>query len=262
MKEYVCDQCQSKFDTFQAKANHVRWKHLDNSGFSDKLREINLRIAEERFGKIIKEEVKCSHRDCSNTVSIEYREGKKKEKYHCSRRCANSKGPMNEETKRKISEKLFIEKKTKVCSYCNENFYIKRKRLKEQKFCSPLCSSKSRIKIDDSLQTYRKRASFSFNLSDYPEEFDFSLIEKHGWYKASNHGDNLNGVSRDHMVSVRFGFDNRIDPMIIGHPANCKLMVHNDNSSKNSECSISLDELLEKIEKWELKYKKINGDMV
>ena len=72
MKEYVCDQCQSKFDTFQAKANHVRWKHLDNSGFSDKIREINLRISEERYGKVIKEEVKCSHKDCSNIVRIEY----------------------------------------------------------------------------------------------------------------------------------------------------------------------------------------------
>ena len=58
------------------------------------------------------------------------------------------------------------------------------------------------------------------------------------------------------MVSVRFGFDNKINPEIIGHPANCQLMVHNENSSKNSECSISLDELLNRIKKWDIKYKK------
>lgn len=256
MKEYVCDQCQAKFDTFQAKANHVRWKHLDNSNFYIKIREINLRTADNRFGKIIKEEVECSHKDCSNIVNIEYREGKKKEKYHCSRRCANSRGPMKEDLKRKISEKLSIEKKIKKCLYCKEDFQIKRygKGVKEQKFCSLICGNKSRIKLDDSLQTYRKRALFNFNLSEYPEEFDFTLIERYGWYKASNHGNNLNGVSRDHMVSIRFGFDNKIDPSIISHPANCKLMRHNDNVSKYTECQITLEELLERIKKWDEKY--------
>jgi hypothetical protein len=256
MKEYVCDLCPSKFDTFQSKANHVRWEHLDNSGFSLKMKEANLRTAEEKFGKIIEEEVKCSNPKCSIFVLIKYRKERKKDKYHCSRKCANSRGPMSNETRDKISKKLSLEKKVNVCLYCNENFYIEKKMSKGQKFCSSTCRSKSKIKIDDSLQNYRRRASFNFNLSDFHEEFNFTLVEKYGWYKASNHGNNLNGVSRDHMVSVRFGFDNKINPEIIGHPANCQLMVHNENSSKNSECSISLDELLNRIKKWDIKYKK------
>ena len=254
MKEYRCEYCQSKFENFQTKANHMRWEHLDNSKFSSKMKEVNLRIAEEKFGKIIEEEVKCYNSKCSNLVEIKYREGRKKEKYHCSRKCANSRGPMSNETREKISKKLSLEKKVNVCLYCNQNFYIEKKRSKEQKFCSTLCRNKSKIKIDESLQNYRRRASFNFNLSDFHEEFDFTLVEKYGWYKASNHGNNLNGVSRDHMVSVKFGYENKIDPSIISHPANCKLMRHNDNVSKYTDCQITIEELLERIKNWDEKY--------
>ena len=92
-------------------------------------------------------------------------------------------------------------------------------------------------------------------MNTYPNEFDFSLIEKNGWYKAKNHGDNLNGVSRDHMYSIMEGFRNNIDPDIISHPANCKLLLHNDNVSKSDNCSITIDELKKRINEWENKYK-------
>lgn len=100
------------------------------------------------------------------------------------------------------------------------------------------------------LNAYRQAAAFNFNLKDYPDRFNFSLIKKYGWYKAANRGNNLNGISRDHMVSVKYGFDNNIDPKTIGHPANCDLVRHSENSSKHSGCSITLEELLERIEKW------------
>ena len=76
------------------------------------------------------------------------------------------------------------------------------------------------------------------------------LVEKYGWYSPSNKGNNLNGVSKDHMYSVREGFINNIDCEIIKHPANCKLMIHNENNLKNSTCSITLDELLNRIKNW------------
>ena len=50
------------------------------------------------------------------------------------------------------------------------------------------------------------------------------------------------------------GYENKITPKIIRHPANCQLMRHNDNVSKYSKCSITLDELKERIENWDLKY--------
>ena len=84
------------------------------------------------------------------------------------------------------------------------------------------------------------------------------MIEKNGWYKASNHGENLSGVSRDHIVSVKYGFKNRILPEIISHPANCQLLVHNDNQAKHDKCLISLEELKIRIQKWNDKYGPID----
>ena len=104
------------------------------------------------------------------------------------------------------------------------------------------------------IKEYRYACSFHFNLSDFPDEFDFSLIEKHGWYAAKNHGNNLGGVSRDHIVSVRFGFENGIDPIIISHPANCQLLIHNSNVSKGKNCGMTIDQLNEKILEWNKKY--------
>ena len=81
------------------------------------------------------------------------------------------------------------------------------------------------------------------------------MIKQYGWYKAKNHGNNLNGVSRDHMYSVKDGFINNVDPKIISHPANCRLLCHSKNASKGAGSCISLDELLCRIEKWNKKYK-------
>ncbi len=88
---------------------------------------------------------------------------------------------------------------------------------------------------------------------DYPNNFNLSLIEDKGWYKPKNRGDNPNGISRDHMVSVSFAFKNGILPYYICHPANCRLMAHSQNNKKNSECSITFEELLKRIDKWDNK---------
>lgn len=101
---------------------------------------------------------------------------------------------------------------------------------------------------------YRLQCQFNFALSDFPDEFDFDLIRKYGWYKAKNNGNNLNGVSRDHMYSVMEGYRNNVDPSIISHPANCRLIRHNDNISKLDGSTITLEELLDRIEKWNKKY--------
>lgn len=105
-------------------------------------------------------------------------------------------------------------------------------------------------KDNETFDSYKARCAFKFNVYDYPDKFDLHLVESHGWYKPSNKGNNLSGVSRDHMISVKYGFENNVDPEIISHPANCRLMIHSKNSSKCANCSITLDELLERIEKW------------
>ena len=101
---------------------------------------------------------------------------------------------------------------------------------------------------------YKQDSKFNFNLSDFPSEFEFHLIEKYGWYKPKNKGNNLGGVSRDHIYSVNEGFKNNIDPKVISHPANCRLMIHSDNISKNKKSDITIEELLKKIEFWDKKY--------
>jgi hypothetical protein len=104
------------------------------------------------------------------------------------------------------------------------------------------------------LANYRADCAFKFNLSDFPDEFDFTLIESYGWYKPRNRGNNLSGVSRDHAVSVRYGFENNLPAEHLAHPANCVLMRHGDNVSKYSKNSMSYDDLLKRIEEWDKKY--------
>lgn len=152
---------------------------------------------------------------------------------------------------KKIGEKRLYELKCK----CGEIFYKNRSDIK---YCSIECIRNNRKNIidDNNYSQYKRLSNFKFNLADYPEEFDFSLIEKYGWYSPTNKNNNLNGVSRDHMLSVREGFDLGINPEIISHPANCKLMIHRNNISKNKKSSLTLEELLERIKIFEEKYKK------
>lgn len=104
------------------------------------------------------------------------------------------------------------------------------------------------------INRYRQLCAFDFGVKRFPEEFDLSLIQKHGWYSATNRGGNIDGVSRDHMLSIKDGFDMGILPMYMKHPANCQLMLQRHNSNKNTKSSLSLDELINKIDLWETKY--------
>jgi hypothetical protein len=172
-----------------------------------------------------------------------------KEKIFCSCTCSNS-HTFSPELKQRLRLNRKKLKIGKVCPSCGIVFYSR------HSTCSRVCGLKERYKnLDkDSLIYYRQQCRFNFALSNYPDKFDFDLINEHGWYKAKNHGDNLYGVSRDHMVSVRYGFDNKIPPEIISHPANCQLLLHSDNISKLNKCSISIEELYQKIKAWDEKF--------
>ncbi len=177
----------------------------------------------------------------------------KKERQYCNRSCANSR-THSEETKEKIRKANSLGRIINYCKDCNKKLDYRN----ETGYCVK-CRSKNKFneafglnKIK--LKQYRQHCIFNFNLATYPNEFNFTLIEEYGWYRAKNHGDNPKGVSRDHIVSVKYGFDNNINPEIISHPANCQLMQHNKNISKNTKCDITYEELLEKIEVWNKKY--------
>lgn len=184
---------------------------------------------------------------------------------HCSRSCANSR-VRTDELKAKMRKKMtgvkFIDGKRVllepvVCQVCGQD--IPNGRNNHRKYCSIECRRLHNARIVDSeyrcsIQQYRRACSFKFNLATYPDEFDFELIKQYGFYSPKNKKDNPNGVTRDHMYSVREGFTHKVSPLLISHPANCQLMLHLDNVSKNKKCSITLDELKERIRIWEEKY--------
>lgn len=160
-------------------------------------------------------------------------------------------------------EMVFI----KICEFCGKKFKTKKS---NQKFCSVKCAMSQRhknfTKEAEKFDIYKRQCAFLFSLNDYPLEFDFSLINENGWYKAKNRGDNLKGVTRDHMFSIKRGYEEKIDPYFISHPANCMLLVHPENASKHSGCSITKNELKRRVDDFNEKYgvyeNKINYDKI
>lgn len=181
----------------------------------------------------------------------------------CSISCANTR-IHSDKTKAKISNSIIkIIKETGKCGFINKAKRIFKESIckecgieynSKNLYCSRICLNKAKRKDIEPLKIYRTQCRFQFNLADYKREFDFSLIEKYGWYSPSNKKDNLGGVSRDHMFSVKEGFLLNIDPNIISHPANCCLLKHTDNISKNYRSTITLEELLERIKNFNNKY--------
>lgn len=263
-QDRTCQYCEKLFLNEDGKvfANHVRWcdknKTNGDKGVA-KRNKTNSDLFSLKFGEIKQFQVACCK--CEIVFTVEEREKRHPERdvYFCSRSCANSRGPRSEDFKEKVRAKLsgriIVPRSSRVCEGCHLEFQVDSKHPK-QKCCSVECSRKVRYgNIDkESLKYYRSLCSFRFNLADYPGEFDFGLVEKYGWYAAANHGDNLGGVSRDHIYSVREGYENKVDPSIVSHPANCRLLIHNKNVSKGKKSEITLEELKQKIEEWDKKY--------
>jgi len=218
---------------------------------------------------------KCKNSDCNNLISYHNREN-----LYCSKECASigiSLGNVNRKgIKFNVTEELRVKyqnlafknlKKTteelhkksiesyhlnpKTCKQCNAKIeYKKRAHI----FCSLDCKNLYNRKDMTDFAKYKQDTIFKFNLADYPNEFNFKLIEQHGWYKPRNRGNNLGGISRDHMLSVRDGFNKGINPKLLAHPANCRLMIHNENISKNKKSVLTEEELLNRIKEWDKKY--------
>lgn len=202
-------------------------------------------------------EKKC--KKCENLISYENRWNT-----YCSHSCAtsisNQKRKINKsKTKVRIQKiRNFYKENLKEipCKYCNKKISIKQRKL----YCSDDCKTKHRRKNMSGFQSYKQDCLFKFSLNNFPNEFDFELIKKHGWYSPANKKNNLNGVSRDHMFSVKEGFLNKINPELISHPANCKLVLQKENSSKHKNSSISIDDLKKRIIDWDYNYRAVTGN--
>lgn len=187
---------------------------------------------------------------CESPIITEWRKDKYYIKHNelcfCSRKCANTQTP-SATTKTKIAQSLrsriYISKRKAICANkaCKKSFI---KQNQKTQFCSPTCW-KNHININkSSKQLYTKGCKFMFNIYHYPLFFNLLEISKHGWYSPSN---NLNGISRDHCVSIVDGFEQNIPAALIAHPANCRLIPHRDNQRKKTKSIYSLPQLLEQI---------------
>lgn len=252
----ICPHCKKHIlSNKKVFANHVRWCK-QNPKYNE-IRNSTINKLKKFYNKFHKSfEVKCY--TCGKIFNVieDERKFPLKDKYFCCRSCANT-HIFSQETKDKISKSLKNRTKPhiKKCKNCGKEIISKRK------FCSDTCQRiyKSRNSTNPHLKIYLSFCKFNFSLNQYTDEFDFELIEKYGWYKASNHGNNLNGISRDHKFSQLEGWEQKIDPYIISHPVNCELMQHYKNSSKNKKCSITLEELIKNIIIWNKKYGKFEN---
>lgn len=99
----------------------------------------------------------------------------------------------------------------------------------------------------DEKELYYLNCDFRFGFDDLKRVEGYDLIQKYGMYSVP---DNLDGVSRDHMVSRYYGWTHNIPPEVIRHPANCRIIKQRENSSKGKDCSITVEELYERIKNW------------
>jgi len=184
---------------------------------------------------------------CNHPLPYEKRKNK-----FCSRSCSatvantavRKRGPLPKERYPFCSVKFY------QCKHTN-NWYSNKNPNGTVRRCSPYIKSEK--------EKYYAAARFKFNVYHFPNEFNLSLIEEHGWYtcpgrKRSKEPKNIFGVSRDHIISVSYGFANNIDPSIIAHPANCRILLHSDNKKKHNKCDLTIGNLLSKIAAWDQKY--------
>jgi len=255
--EIVCENCGKTFEKTQSEFNRsekLSRKHFCSLKCNNENKEskpkycLNCKV---EYFSTEKNSKFCSQ-SCSTTY---YNKKRKGEKRNFSERGIKNIRTATQNRFNFSKEVIKYNKSPNHCKQCNLILpYNKRKNI----FCNIVCKRKYDKRNMSEYQKYYRECQFDFALNEFPNEFEFSLIEKHGWYQAKNHGDNLTGVSRDHMISIKYGYENKINPELICHPANCKLMLHNDNVKKYKTSSITLDKLNEIINIWNLKYKMTN----
>lgn len=251
----TCEICGFQTVNGRVMSNHKRWKHITDRT-SNEYKQFQLKVGSVR--KVNRITKTCICEKCGNTFEQthsqrEWDTGKNVRRFCCIS-CSNSRGKRTDEFKNHLRELFSKNENVEVtCPVCGKKFLTNKKT-----FCSSKCAHEAQKNNNlDDLKVYRRRCAFTFALNQFPNEFDFKLVEKYGWYAASNSKNpNIDGVSRDHMLSVKYGFIHKIDPKIISHPANCMLVRQNENASKNSDCSITYEQLLERIKTWEDKYGK------
>lgn len=172
----------------------------------------------------------------------------------CNHRCSASFNSKNRKHSKSTKEKISNSLKNNTNKLKNNTRKIVEKPPRKCKYCDDIITEKRKIICSNCKKTYykyyRPDCEFVFDINNYEDKFDLDLVKKYGWYSPTNKGNNINGVSKDHIYSVKDGFLNKIPPNIIKHPANCQLLKHTDNNIKKTNSEITIGELLTKIENW------------
>lgn len=172
----------------------------------------------------------------------------------CSIKCANTGRTHTDETKQKISNSVLklpriIKPSRRLYKHPEVVGKFEKIIICKCKNCSFVGSYRNQTGYCNNCkhcysENGRAKFAFTFNVYDFPDLFDIDLIEQHGWRKTKGENININGVSRDHRVSVHEAIINDYDAYYIKHPMNCKVMLHSDNQSKGTQSSISYEELV------------------
>jgi len=93
-------------------------------------------------------------------------------------------------------------------------------------------------------EVYFREAHWPKRMLDLANEEDAKNLSILGLWNPFN---NLKGLVRDHAFSRRDGFDIKVFPIILRHPANLRLISNSDNIRKSGTSSISIEELMNRI---------------
>ena len=207
----TCENCNIEIDGSFGSGRFCSAKCARSFSTKEKRKEINEKVKQKLIGRKLTEEHKDKLKGSNNGKWVDGRSLTKINYCRRDDRFCNSCGEPNINKKYK-----------KICENCKTNYY---------KHYRPLCE-------------------FNFDVKDFVGKFDTDLLKEFGWYSPKNRGNNINGISKDHLYSVRDGFINKVDPELIKHPANCELVRHRDNQKKYSKSKITLEELLIRIKNW------------
>lgn len=246
-KEFICSQCKQPFirypcqvrgaNTFCSHKCRHTWQKTGllggaNPNFGKKwdqpLRDKQSARTTERMKDPLNRE-----KSGGNKGRIFSEESRKKMSLGQQTRIANNGGkglPHSEESKKKIG----IKSKEKFTPTFKENF--------RRKMVSVGAWIDDKDRAD--YEIYFKEAQWPKHMLDLANEEDGKNLVILGLWNSFN---NLKGLVRDHAFSRRDGFDIKIFPIILRHPANLRLISNSDNIRKSGTSSISIEELIDRI---------------
>jgi hypothetical protein len=156
-----------------------------------------------------------------------------------------------------IGKKLSKETKEKIGKKSKEKFtteYL----IKQRKKFEGLGLWISLEEKDDYL-FYKDLSNWNDKIFDrISDKNQINLLNEHRVFNVYN---NKKGVVRDHMYSRWSGFNEKVFPEILRHPANCEILLHADNLRKKrgwvtDKDSIILEDLFKRIKTYSKEWKE------